>query len=181
MVGHACLGEKHDDIISNQRTAITQLREKVAELELAKPPSKNLTNAVPIVLMMPVLLVGSHQATLKELSRVRHELLKMKSSAPKPTGGAPREAETVRPQVAIPEEQRSHTRACGAHALPTCLGALPTRTQFLLGLQRQQGFPCNSPCSCTTCGTLCPRAPHLLVNPGYELVTQERSKPQTTC
>lgn len=28
-------------------------------------------------------LVGSHQATLKELSRVRHELLKAKANAPK--------------------------------------------------------------------------------------------------
>lgn len=39
--GHVCLGEKHNDVISNQKTAIAQLREKLTELELAKPPSKN--------------------------------------------------------------------------------------------------------------------------------------------
>lgn len=41
--GHTCLGANHGDIISNQKTAIAQLRERVTELELAKPPSKKLT------------------------------------------------------------------------------------------------------------------------------------------
>lgn len=59
--GHICLQEKHGNIIKNQKTALSQLRQRVGELELAKP------------------LVGSHQATLKELSRVRHELAKLKS------------------------------------------------------------------------------------------------------
>lgn len=44
--GHVCLGEKHNDIISNQKTAIAQLREKLTELELAKPPSKNIQFSV---------------------------------------------------------------------------------------------------------------------------------------
>lgn len=60
--GHHCLREKHGDIIENQKTAIAQLRKKVSDLELAKPP------------------IGSHQATLKELSRVRHELAKLKAT-----------------------------------------------------------------------------------------------------
>lgn len=36
--GHVCLGEKHSEIINNQKIAISQLREKLNELELAKPP-----------------------------------------------------------------------------------------------------------------------------------------------
>lgn len=81
-----CLGERHSEIIGNQRTAITQLRERVVELEQAKPP------------------IGSHQATLKELSRVRHELLKVKSSLPrgKLNEGAatkPKDQQASKPQV----------------------------------------------------------------------------------
>lgn len=38
--GHMCLGEKHCETINNQRTAVAQLREKLKELELAKPPRK---------------------------------------------------------------------------------------------------------------------------------------------
>ena len=38
--GHICLGEKHSEIINNQKIAIAQLRERVAELELAKPPGE---------------------------------------------------------------------------------------------------------------------------------------------
>ena len=41
--GHVCFGEKHQEIIRNQRTTIAQLRERVSELEQAKPPSKLLT------------------------------------------------------------------------------------------------------------------------------------------
>ncbi len=60
-VGQRCTGEKHCDTITSQRKALSQLRDHIQELELTKPP------------------VGSHQATLKELSRVRHELLKARA------------------------------------------------------------------------------------------------------
>ncbi|XP_064404542.1 forkhead-associated domain-containing protein 1-like isoform X2 [Halichondria panicea] len=60
-VGQRCTGEKHCDTIASQRRALSQLRDHIQELELTKPP------------------VGSHQATLKELSRVRHELFKAKA------------------------------------------------------------------------------------------------------
>ena len=36
--GHICLCEKHANIISDQKTAISQLRQRLNELELAKPP-----------------------------------------------------------------------------------------------------------------------------------------------
>ena len=35
-----CLGDNHCQTIENQRTAIAQLRERLSELELAKPPGK---------------------------------------------------------------------------------------------------------------------------------------------
>jgi len=40
--GHVCLGEKHHKIIKNQKAALAQLRERVNELELARPPRKTL-------------------------------------------------------------------------------------------------------------------------------------------
>lgn len=37
-VGQQCLGEKHSDIIAKQRGVIAQLKQRVNDLELAKPP-----------------------------------------------------------------------------------------------------------------------------------------------
>ena len=36
--GQQCLGERHSDIIAKQRGAIAQLKQRISELELAKPP-----------------------------------------------------------------------------------------------------------------------------------------------
>ena len=55
----------------------------MTELELAKPPGKAPCNSVVTIIVWFVYSVGSHQATLKELSRVRHELLKVKSLQPR--------------------------------------------------------------------------------------------------
>jgi hypothetical protein len=99
--GHACLGERHGEIINNQKAAIAQFRERVTELELAKPPSKKpIITSAPVLSLNPV--VGSHQATLKELSRVRHELLKARSKKADVVGTSPpsiKEADTITPQV----------------------------------------------------------------------------------
>ena len=42
--GHMCLCEKHSDIISDQKTSISQLRQRLNELELAKPPGTSYKN-----------------------------------------------------------------------------------------------------------------------------------------
>ena len=39
-VSQKCLGEKHGEVISHQREAIAQLKQRLSELELAKPPGK---------------------------------------------------------------------------------------------------------------------------------------------
>ena len=36
--GQQCLGERHNDIIEKQRGAIAQLKQRIGELELARPP-----------------------------------------------------------------------------------------------------------------------------------------------
>jgi len=73
--GHVCLKEKHGDIIENQKKALAQLRQKIGDLELAKPP------------------IGSHQATLKELSRVRHELAKLKATGMAPSASSKKKSD----------------------------------------------------------------------------------------
>lgn len=47
--GHVCLGEKHIDTINNQKIAISQFRQRINELELAKPPCK----ALPLIINWP--------------------------------------------------------------------------------------------------------------------------------
>ena len=79
-LGERCSGERHADTIANQRRAIAELRTRVTDLELAKPPGWSTRAVVDSVVMVPP-AVGSHQATLKELSRVRHELLKAQSQS----------------------------------------------------------------------------------------------------
>lgn len=37
-VGQQCLGQKHNDIIAKQRGVITQLKQRICDLEAAKPP-----------------------------------------------------------------------------------------------------------------------------------------------
>ena len=36
--GQQCLGERHSDIITKQRGVIAQLKQRIGDLELAKPP-----------------------------------------------------------------------------------------------------------------------------------------------
>ena len=36
--GQQCLGERHSDIITKQRGVIAQLKQRISDLELAKPP-----------------------------------------------------------------------------------------------------------------------------------------------
>ena len=37
-VGQRCIGEKHEEVLGNQKSAIMQLRQMLSDLELAKPP-----------------------------------------------------------------------------------------------------------------------------------------------
>ena len=79
--GQVCLGDNHCQTIENQRTAIAQLRERLNELEVAKPPGMKSWCLLYVVTILDH-AVASHQATLKELSRVRHELMKVRSTLP---------------------------------------------------------------------------------------------------
>lgn len=68
-----------------QRGVIAQLKQRISDLELAKPPGKNAIATVTCFTeWFTSYVVGSHQATLKELSRVRHELLKAKADSVEP-------------------------------------------------------------------------------------------------
>lgn len=82
--GQQCLGEKHYDIIVKQRGVISQLKEQVGDLELTKPPSKltvfEILWKIHVWYNSVLIAVGSHQATLQELSRVKYELLKAKAA-----------------------------------------------------------------------------------------------------
>lgn len=41
-----CLGERHEEVLGTQKTAIAQLKQKLKDLELAKPPGSNSSTTV---------------------------------------------------------------------------------------------------------------------------------------
>ena len=45
-VAQKCLGERHEEVLGTQKTAIAQLKQKVKDLELAKPPGSNSSTTV---------------------------------------------------------------------------------------------------------------------------------------
>ena len=45
-VAQKCLGERHEEVLGTQKTAIAQLRQKLKDLELAKPPGSNSSTTV---------------------------------------------------------------------------------------------------------------------------------------
>ncbi|XP_003388044.2 PREDICTED: putative leucine-rich repeat-containing protein DDB_G0290503 [Amphimedon queenslandica] len=61
-VGHRCLGDNHQKVIDSQKHALHEMRRRIDELMRTHPP------------------VPSHQAALKELAKLRQELIEMKTN-----------------------------------------------------------------------------------------------------
>lgn len=92
-VGQKCLGHKHEDVIKSQQKAIATLRHKLNDVEFAHPPGLYLYRPIvkyllTIFMFLICTIVGSHQVTLSELSKVRKELLQLKSEKLATNGNA---------------------------------------------------------------------------------------------
>ncbi len=86
--GERYMGERHGDVIDNQKEAITQLKRGLADALLARPPGP------------------THQVTLRELSKVREELLQ--SKAGQMEGGANKVKDESSSHISCGKEKRSY-------------------------------------------------------------------------
>ena len=77
-IGQQCLGENHEKVINSQQHAINDLRKKMNDLMISKPPGLFLFS-INVKIIVTIFTVPSHQSALKELAKLRQEISQMRA------------------------------------------------------------------------------------------------------
>ena len=79
-IGQRCIGENHEQVIKSQGYALNEMRKKISELITTNPPGLiTYTSRETVSNTMCFVAVPSHQAALKELSKLRQEIAHMRA------------------------------------------------------------------------------------------------------
>lgn len=68
------MGEKHEEVLANQKSAITQFRQRLSDLELAKPPGIFCCVCIPLQ-DTPIITLGFAFGNILKVSKAVKKML----------------------------------------------------------------------------------------------------------